>query len=740
MTTKLTNPKTENAQFPGLCQDAAGSAHIHWQSHRGRQDTLCVARLTEAGPTPYEEISGPGLVIHPVSLAVDNTLWYAWSEYHGGQWRILARRKIGDTWSEILVAAEGEALFYPCLFTHADQLYLLYTRQSKSESQAVLSVFDGTAFSPPEVVSLTREAYRAKACTGGDGNLYLTYDAPVDGAYQILVRVKTAAGWSREIRVDQSPTEWSARPCLLPTPTSATVCWYAFDYDAKFAIYSADLAASGGDLCASAPQTITSGLGWYMDIAAASNQTGLQAVAYAVRRECIQVRCRRGDGAWGPPARMSFEGRISATHPALLVGEDETITLAWQHAPANGHNERNAEIIVTSFTPEELAAQADPVAEQAGNPFTIPIPVKKTWATHPAQTVTDWLQRNGYADKHLLFGDIHGQSGMSDGMGEIDQYFHRARAKANLDFVSLTDHDCFPDWLSQSEWEQVRTTNRLMNKDGELSCILAFEWTPNEYRYDFGHKNVYYRGDEGELFRSNDPESRTPEGLFDSIRAYGAMCIPHHPAADWTTASAATDWDFHDPEVQRLVEIFSRHAPYEDFESTSKYTKNIKKKPDCCVQDALARGHRLGFTAGSDSHQTEHGIEGGIVAVFAEAHTRASIWDALYARASYGTTGARILLSLRANGHPMGSELTLPKGDPVQLNLSVLATAPGKVDLIKNNQIVQTWQLSDNACDAVWTDSSRTPNDYYYLRVTQNDDHMAWSSPIWVDEEAKKRL
>ena len=108
-----------------------------------------------------------------------------------------------------------------------------------------------------------------------------------------------------------------------------------------------------------------------------------------------------------------------------------------------------------------------------------------------------WMEKNGYGGMKLLFGDIHGQSGISDGVGEIDQYYHYARARAGLDFTALTDHDCYPDWISQSEWEWMRTTNRLMNTDGELSCLLAYEWTPNEYKYDYGHKNIYYRGDEG---------------------------------------------------------------------------------------------------------------------------------------------------------------------------------------------------------------------------------------------------
>ena len=213
------------------------------------------------------------------------------------------------------------------------------------------------------------------------------------------------------------------------------------------------------------------------------------------------------------------------------------------------------------------------------------------------------------------------------------------------------------------------------------------------------------------------------------------MCIPHHPAADWGMVSAATDWSFHDDQVERLAEIYSRHAPYEDFESRSKYTKNIKKFPRRSVQDALARGYRMGFTAGSDSHQMEHGVEGGIVAIYTPTHDRAGIWDAMYDRRTYGTTGARILLFFKAEGQPMGSEIKVPEGKPVQFEISVLGTKTVKVELLKNNQVIQTWEPGSDACDVTWADNDRSASDYYYVRVTQPDEHMAWSSPIWVDKE-----
>lgn len=141
----------------------------------------------------------------------------------------------------------------------------------------------------------------------------------------------------------------------------------------------------------------------------------------------------------------------------------------------------------------------------------------------------------------------------------------------------------------------------------------------------------------------------------------------------------------------------------------------------------------MGFTAGSDSHQMEHGVEGGIVAVYTPTHDREGIWDAMYDRRTYGTTGARILVSFKANGHMMGSELTLRQGEKACFEISVLGTKPVKVDLIRNNQVLQSWEPGSERCDVSIEDCGTGSSDWYYVRVTQPDDHMAWASPIWID-------
>ncbi len=726
---RLTDIYQESAQFPGAVVEN-GTLRLHYQSFENRHDTLKVGVMGENGLEDVEVISGEGEVLYPVGLKFGETVWYAWSETKNGNWVLCARFLKDGKWSGILTIDEGEAVLYPNLFVCKGKLYLAWTRQHKDAAEAMLGELTEDGISGAECISVTGEAYRVNGCEGGDGNLYVTYDAYANGAYHAFARVKTEAGWSQEVKLNEGK-EWVCGPRVIRSGAGATVCWYTFDYAAEFSLCDAELTVEDGAFKASAPSVITSNKGWYLDMYAVADESGLQVLTYTWGKDMIQVRYRRDGEMWSLPAQVSFEDVHCTVHPFMLI-EDGMIYMPWQFAFRNGHFDRNAQLVVTKFDTETIDKRGNADIESAITTFTLPIEAEKHFDKHTPEEVDKWLAKNGYSQK-LLFGDIHGQSNLSDGMGYIDQYYRRSRDKADLQFSCLTDHDCYPDWLCQSEWELMRTTARLMDTDNELTCLLSYEWTPNEYQYDFGHKNVYFRDDEGDIFRSGESCGITPTDLYASIKKYKAMCIPHHPAADWGFVSAATDWSFHDDEVERLAEIMSRHAPYEDDESQSKYTKNIKKMPRHSVQNALSRGYRMGFTAGSDSHQMDHGIEGGIVAVYTDSHTRAGIWDSMYDRRTYGTTGARILLSFKANGNVMGSEMKLAKGEPVNFEISVFGTKEVKVDLLRNNEVIRTWEPGSETLDVTYTDCGCSDSDYYYVRVTQPDDHMAWGSPVWVD-------
>ena len=100
------------------------------------------------------------------------------------------------------------------------------------------------------------------------------------------------------------------------------------------------------------------------------------------------------------------------------------------------------------------------------------------------------------------------------------------------------------------------------------------------------------------------------------------------------------------------------------------------------------------------------------------------MWDAIYDRLTYGTTGARILVSLKINSAPMGSEVKAIGDAPVTIEGSVLGTDTVTVELLRDNQVIQTWACAGNACDFTLEDTAGS-GACYYLRVTQKDEHMA---------------
>lgn len=721
-----------HCQFPDIVITDKNEIYVSWQQYINGHDSVYAGKLENDGAVDSTMISGKGEALRPISYYFKGAVWYIWTECVNREWNILARYYKNGSYSDIITVDTSEAAFYPSVCDDSDKLIIMWSEQSKNYSATAIKYVDFDSISEKEIVSVSQKAYRPNGCVGADGNLYIAYDVFNGKNYDMIVRVKNNGKWSEEKKISTSE-DWAASASVVRSKDGVTVGWYDFGPRAVFGYVTSDLSLKNGCLVSTKPDKFTSGVNWYQNISMGCNKNGVSVFAYTWGKYNIHVRYRRGTGEWSKPVIMSYNDTNCAVHPNVAIDDDNIVHLVWQFANKNGHKHRNASIVYNRLTLQEMDIYADEGAELIEDKFVKPISAEKKLDKNPEADVKKWLEENGYGGLKLVYGDIHGQSAISDGVGEIDQYYHFAKVGADLDFTALTDHDCYPDWTSQSEWEFMRTANRLANIDGELASLLAYEWTPNEYRYDYGHKNVYYKGDDGELFRSGDVGGMTPFNLFESIKKYKAMAIPHHPAANWGLVSAATDWNFHDSEVQRLAEIFSRHAPFEYYGNVSKYTKNVEQMQRCSIQDALARGYRIGFTGGSDSHQMEHGIEGGILAAFVPELTRESVFDAMYDRFVYATTGARILVSLKINGNRMGQEITVKENEPVQVYVNVLGTDKVKVELLKNNEVIATEVSNSKACELKFVDNERNETDCYYIRVTQEDEHMAWSSPIWVE-------
>jgi len=186
------------------------------------------------------------------------------------------------------------------------------------------------------------------------------------------------------------------------------------------------------------------------------------------------------------------------------------------------------------------------------------------------------------------------------------------------------------------------------------------------------------------------------------------------------------------------------------------------EEPAGFVQNALAQGWRVGFTAGGDMHLSHPGddvpkgypptaYKAGLTGVWAEGKTREAIWNALSARRCFATTSARMILKFRVNERFMGSEFSIsdePEARKARrIELYVCGTeAIEKVDVICNNQTVYTVSPKGlSEVHFVWEDKRDferiaigpakwcfKPSVFYYARVRQIDGEMAWSSPVWI--------
>jgi len=352
--------------------------------------------------------------------------------------------------------------------------------------------------------------------------------------------------------------------------------------------------------------------------------------------------------------------------------------------------------------------------------------------------------------ERIFWGEIHGHSMFSDGLEDPDFYYEYARDVEKLDFCALTDHDT---WLDKAKWEIIKYVTSKYYEPGRFVTLLGFEWSSAQHwtppDKTFGHKCVYFPGESADYFNHLDPKYDTPEKLWRAIKKTGAITVGHHPAYPLTLDGKSfwgTDWAHHDDRFEPLYEIYSKHGLSE--EPSEEYKLFAEEKSSFTIE-ALKRGHRFGFTGGSDTHISRPGSDmqegrrgirhprSGLTAVFAKELTRAAIFESLKKRRCYATTGARIILKFSLGKVGMGGVAKNPEKRVFSI-LAIGTEKIGKVEIIKNGEVAHSFSPEGDEASFTWEDSpgeSRkdSPADFYYLRIRQIDRHIGWSSPIWVE-------
>jgi hypothetical protein len=238
------------------------------------------------------------------------------------------------------------------------------------------------------------------------------------------------------------------------------------------------------------------------------------------------------------------------------------------------------------------------------------------------------------------WGDLHGQSGESIGIGTSRSYFDFARNKA---FLDLTSHQANDFQVNNKFWAYLNELAAEFLEKGRFVTFPGYEWSGNTAVG--GDRNVYFRTEGRQIHRSShallperhdlDTDANNANLLFEALKDEDCV-IYAHVGGRYADIKYA-----HDPKLERSMEIHSAWGTFE-----------------WLLTDGFPLGHRSGVVCNSDGHKGRPGASypgasmfgayGGLTCFYAEELTRDGIFECLRKRHHYGTTGTRLHLDVRA--------------------------------------------------------------------------------------------
>ena len=341
----------------------------------------------------------------------------------------------------------------------------------------------------------------------------------------------------------------------------------------------------------------------------------------------------------------------------------------------------------------------------------------------------------------LYFGQLHAHTNISDGAGSVEEAFEHASQVDNLDFLAVTDHsnsfdnegnsqvDLGADLTGiSSEWAQGHAAAEEVT-DEDFVGLYGFEMTWSD---GFGHINTFntpgFESRSNSEFGNKSGSTEGYQNYYKKLVEVGSSLSQfNHPG---TTFGDFQDFAFYDPQVDQritLIEVGNGEGAIGSsgyFPSYEYYTR------------ALDKGWHVAPTNNQDNHKGNWGDSNTARSVvLASGLTEEGIYDAIRNYRVYATEDNDLSILYSLNGNAMGSILN--KQDTVEITAKISdPTDSGdmKVEVIVNGGLVLDSQtLTDGKGTVTFTFDSNDYS-YYYLRVTQADQNIAVTAPVWTGE------
>ncbi len=389
-----------------------------------------------------------------------------------------------------------------------------------------------------------------------------------------------------------------------------------------------------------------------------------------------------------------------------------------------------------------------------------------------AVTAADLRGRSNYSEVHesppvlrRCFGETHFHTGtgtnnkaFADTSAGGDHRGHFTTQEAayayvrdvmRLDFASAAEHDTRD--FDERAWERTQAIADAFYEPGEFTTFYGYEWTATPVE---GHHVILYKeGGCKVLDHFQYPAKTTVYAALDQ-QEKPALMIPH---AMWPQPDHGI-WDDVNNTYRVVGEVYSlwnSRFLLQPGDDPQRFELGLDDR--WSYQYAWHRGHKIGVIGSTDNHTGHPGANsytadtqhaGGLACVWAAGNTRESIWEALESRRTYATTGTRILLEFKADGHWMGEEYSTTEAPTFVVKVAGTNTIDA-VELVKHDgsgyRTLRAERPGTDVCVFEHTDEAFAGEGMYYVRVAQVDEHYrspwahttaewAWSSPIWITD------
>jgi hypothetical protein len=753
--TEVSDGKGRFNDEPSMARAADGSLYVAWNGFRDGDDALMIARyqfkdgkFRKLGA--WEALAGKGTnILGPKVVAANNGVFVLYAAERERAWDIQALPcSAKGPGRAVAVAGDGAANIKPDGAWRDGTLWVTWeTNRDGARRILLASLRDGRVSAPQEVSAAGRSNYGPSIAVESNGMVDVAWHSFRENNYDIYLRRRSAAGeWTPERRLTTAPTmDRHAALALYKDDL------WVFYENSKFKGYSTGYSLERNVIAAKvtprgleSPRNFGDARQRGEAASPAFDSAGRLWLAYLVPRlkQGWEVWFTGFNGEQWTPAKAISKVKGMDRKPALLIDGD-TALLAFQtddifHQAMSCAEAGNfhSGILLASVDLRQAAPAASQMALAPLAESKEPFEAGSLRVQYGEDTPSPSIEEGG-RKLRLLFGDLHTHSDISQCQRctnqSVDENYQVRRDLHNLDFACMTDHG-----YNQSPyfWNYTAKMARANEDPGRLTTFLAQEWTSEfkkgpasdatrPYGY-YGHRNIILADP---FFPRwwNSREGQTPADVWGELDKLHAnfVNIPHQLA---DTGNVPTDWTFTNQTKQPVAEIFQGRGSYE-YKGTARQAVRSVPQAGWFLQDAWARGTVIGVIASPD-----HGGGLGKACVYAQDASREAILDAIRARHTYGTTAARIFLEMRVNGHLMGDKIPAAAGQPVEVKVGVRCPGDiGRIEICRNNQYIYTKQPEGRTADFTFVDT--TPLDgysYYYVRVTQKDQEIAWSSPVWL--------